>query len=52
MNKINDDERDILTGIYSREGFCKKVQELITRNSEADYVIAAWDNEKFKVINE
>lgn len=52
MNKINDDERDILTGIYSREGFCKKVQELITRNSEADYVIAAWDIEKFKVINE
>ena len=49
---MNNGEKDILTGIYSREGFCKKVKEMLAENPNADYVIAAWDIEKFKVINE
>ena len=52
MNKMNNGDKDILTGIYSREGFCVKVKEILAQNPEADYVVAAWDIEKFKVINE
>ena len=49
---MNSGEKDILTGIYSREGFCGKVKTLFAQNPEEDYIIAAWDIEKFKVINE
>ena len=52
MNKMSNGDRDILTGIYNRDGFCFKVKELFEQNPDSDYVVAAWDIEKFKVINE
>ena len=43
---------DSLTGIYNRRGFYRATQELFDRNPDTEYVIAYWNVQRFKVINE
>jgi len=43
---------DQLTGIYNLEGFYKATEELFAKNPDKKYIIAYWDVQRFKVINE
>ena len=43
---------DQLTGIYNLEGFYKATEELFAKNPDKEYIIAYWDVQRFKVINE
>ena len=45
-------EYDQLTGIYNRQMFTSKTQELLEKNRDKTFVLARFDIEKFKVINE
>ena len=47
-----EDIWDSLTGIYNRRGFYQATQELFDRNPDTKYVIAYWNIQRFKVINE
>ncbi len=47
-----EDIWDSLTGIYNRRGFYLATQELFDRNPDTEYVIAYWNVQRFKVINE
>ncbi|MDD3278152.1 MAG: EAL domain-containing protein [Lachnospiraceae bacterium] len=44
--------RDVLTGIYNRTTFYEAAQKMIQENPEENYVIAVWDIDHFKMINE
>lgn len=44
--------RDVLTGIYNRTSFYEKAGRLIHDNPDKHYVIAVWDIDHFKMINE
>lgn len=43
---------DQLTGIYNLEGFYKATEELFAKNPDKEYIIAYWNIQRFKVINE
>lgn len=45
-------ERDLLTGIYNRETFCKRTVTLLQENKDQEYTLMQWDIERFKVIND
>ncbi|HOE08428.1 MAG TPA: response regulator, partial [Treponemataceae bacterium] len=45
-------EYDQLTGIYNRQMFMAKTQEMLEKNRSVSYVLVRFDIEKFKVINE
>lgn len=45
-------EKDALTGIYTREAFCKYTQDMLQMNPETDYVLMRLDVERFKIIND
>lgn len=45
-------ERDMLTGIYNRETFCRKTLEMLQGNRDKTYVLLQWDIQRFKVIND
>ena len=45
-------ERDALTGIYNRETFYEKLEELVANNPEVDYVLIMCNIDHFKVVNE
>ncbi len=45
-------EHDTLTGLYNKEVFEVKVEELLKKNPQQDYAIVKWDAEHFKLINE
>lgn len=44
--------KDSLTGIYNRKGFYLATQELFDKHPDTKYVIAYWNVQRFKVINE
>lgn len=43
---------DPLTGIYNKETFYEKVEELITENPQNNYTVLCLDIDRFKVIND
>ncbi|MDD3279750.1 MAG: EAL domain-containing protein [Lachnospiraceae bacterium] len=43
---------DSLTGICNRENFYRKVRILLDQNPKKSYVLARWNIERFKVIND
>ena len=45
-------ERDALTGLYNRETFFEKVAEMIDAHEPGHYVMACFDVDSFKVIND
>ncbi|MBO5372405.1 MAG: EAL domain-containing protein [Lachnospiraceae bacterium] len=45
-------EHDALTGLYRKETFEKKTEELLKKYPDEDFVIVKWDAEHFKLINE
>ncbi len=45
-------ECDSLTGILSKEAFCRRAYERITQDCECKYIILGADIEKFKLIND
>lgn len=45
-------EKDALTGIYSREAFCKYTLDMLQMNPDKDYVLMRLDVERFKIIND
>lgn len=45
-------ERDWLTGIYNRETFYEKLEEMIANNPNVEYVLELWNIDRFKVVNE
>lgn len=45
-------ERDPLTGIYNRETFYEKLEEMVANNPEVDYVLIMCNVDHFKVVNE
>lgn len=47
-------ERDLLTGVYNRETFYKKTEEMLLKpeNSNAEYELIRWNIERFKVVND
>lgn len=49
---LNTLERDVLTGLYSREFFYQRVSDAIGQNPYVDYEIICTDVENFKVVNE
>ena len=49
---INQFEKDILTGVYSKEFFYKKAEFLINVNPRHRYDIVCCDVERFKLIND
>ncbi|MEG2082265.1 MAG: EAL domain-containing protein, partial [Oscillospiraceae bacterium] len=49
---INTVEHDSLTGVYSKEFFYKKADEIILADTEKQYDIVCVDIERFKLIND
>lgn len=49
---INAYRRDKLTGLYNREGFFEKAEELINSHDAGYYMLACFDIDNFKVIND
>ncbi|MGN0483557.1 MAG: EAL domain-containing protein [Lachnospiraceae bacterium] len=45
-------ERDWLTGIYNRETFYEKTEQILQQNPDEEYVIILWNIDHFKVVNE
>lgn len=45
-------ERDTLTGLYSKEGFCHRIEEVLRQRQETVYQIIALDIEHFKLFND
>lgn len=45
-------ERDVLTGIYNRETFYEKIEEMIAKHENVEYVLILWNVDRFKVVNE
>ncbi|MEG1633406.1 MAG: EAL domain-containing protein [Oscillospiraceae bacterium] len=45
-------ERDSLTGLYNKNAFFRQVQQLLAENPDNEYVLIAFDVERFKLINE
>ncbi|MDD3402357.1 MAG: GGDEF domain-containing response regulator [Hespellia sp.] len=43
---------DVLTGIYNRQAFYDATAKLLAENPETKYVIAVWNIDHFKVVNE
>lgn len=53
MEKLEyDAEHDKLTGVYNREGFCKRAEKILREHSNEKYYIICWDIRNFKIINE
>lgn len=52
MREEQENIWDSLTGIYNRKGFYQATQELFDRNPDTKYVIAYWNVQRFKIINE
>ena len=49
---INANKTDALTGLYSRSAFFEIVAEMVSKHEPGHYVMACFDIEKFKVIND
>ena len=49
---INASQRDKLTGLYNREGFFEKAEELIQSHEAGYYLMTCFDIDNFKVIND
>ncbi len=45
-------QRDALTGLYTREVFLEKVQDMVSSHEAGYYVMACFDIDRFKVIND
>lgn len=45
-------EKDSLTGLYSKEGFCHKLDEMLSGGTDVPYDIVALDIEHFKLFND
>ncbi len=45
-------EFDPLTGLYNKEAFYGKVEELFAQNEDTDYAIVCLDIERFKLVND
>ncbi len=45
-------DHDDLTGIYSRKAFLRNTQVMLANDLDNDYLLALWDIEKFKLVNE
>ena len=52
MREEQENIWDTPTGIYNRKGFYQATQELFDRNPDTKYVIADWNVQRFKIINE
>ncbi|NMS89138.1 bifunctional diguanylate cyclase/phosphodiesterase [Clostridioides difficile] len=50
--QIHRNQKDMLTGLYSYEGFCKQTTLLLKKYPDKNYVIIMMDIDKFKVIND
>lgn len=49
---VNAIKTDALTGLYSRTAFFEKAAEMISQQEPGYYVMACFDIEKFKIIND
>lgn len=49
---INATKTDALTGLYSRAAFFEIVEEMVSKHEPGYYVMACFDIDKFKVIND
>ena len=49
---VNQFQYDQLTGLYSREFFCQKVQERLKQNPEREYSLLCANVENFKLYND
>lgn len=49
---VNMLQRDLLTGLYNREVFFEKAKEMIARRPAGFYIMASFDIDSFKVIND
>ncbi|MDY5882784.1 MAG: EAL domain-containing protein [Roseburia sp.] len=45
-------ERDNLTGVYNRETFYRKTEQMLRENPKETFVIGQWNIDRFKVVNE
>lgn len=45
-------ERDVLTDLYNRETFSRKVEDLLYTHPQQRFVMMLWDIERFKVVND
>lgn len=50
--EISSLQRDTLTGLYTREVFLNKVSELVLSREAGHYIMACFDIDRFKVIND
>ncbi len=49
---VNTLQRDKLTGLYSRETFFEKAQQMVQAQAPGYYIMACFDIDRFKVIND
>ena len=45
-------ERDTLTGLYSKDAFCRHAEAMLHDNPEIEYLLVATDVERFKLVND
>lgn len=48
---MNSEERDVITGLYGKDGFYREARQLID-TTDKEYDIIAMDIERFKMIND
>ncbi|NCC42821.1 MAG: EAL domain-containing protein, partial [Clostridia bacterium] len=49
---ISHIERDSLTGVYTKEAFCRRASRIIMEHKEKEYLIAATNIKHFKLVND
>ena len=45
-------DHDSLTGIYSRDIFCKETSKMLVKNPKSNYILVSFDIEKIKLVND
>lgn len=49
---VNAAERDLITGVYNRDEFYRRADEMLSRNLEREFYIISVDLERFKLVND
>ena len=44
-------DHDALTGVYSKEAFCRETQQMLANQRPGQWCIVRWNVEKFKLVN-
>ncbi|MEG1912065.1 MAG: EAL domain-containing protein [Cloacibacillus sp.] len=50
--RIHRSERDLLTGLYNKDAFCRRAEEFMDAEGNGRYTLVVTDIERFKLVND